>query len=176
MSSSPATTLHNTCRHLIVFISFLSLVFCFFSPCTHQTDNIIMSILRTVKTFCASSNKGKEINDKANTLKQCGFRAAMVNILKRIFRQRVGPVMWLQGLGTRRRPCASRLNTHLGAPCLGGRGAGVPAVCWDSGGGHCREDCATCRCGGNYLCLESIHSDAYIHFFAIVDSVKNHPA
>lgn len=29
---------------------------------------------------------------------------------------------------------------------------------------------------GDFLCLESIHSDAYIHFFAIVDSVKNHPA
>lgn len=29
---------------------------------------------------------------------------------------------------------------------------------------------------GDYLCLESIHSDAYVHFFANVDSVKNHPA
>lgn len=29
---------------------------------------------------------------------------------------------------------------------------------------------------GDYLCLKSIHSDAYIHFFAIVDSDKNHPA
>lgn len=27
--------------------------------------------------------------------------------------------MWLQGVGTRRRPCASRHGTHDGAPCLG---------------------------------------------------------
>lgn len=113
----------------------------FFSPCTHQTDNITMSILRTVKTFCASSNKGKEMKDKANTLKQCGFRAAMVNMLKRGVFGSEGPVMRLQGLGTRRRPCTSRLKTHAGAPCPG---AGVPAVCWGSGGGHYREDCAPC--------------------------------
>lgn len=85
------------------------------------------------------------MNDKANTLKQCGLRAAMVNILKRGFSDREGPVMRLQGLGTRRRPCASRLNTHMGAPCLG---TGVPAVCCGSGGGHCKADCATCRRGG----------------------------
>lgn len=27
--------------------------------------------------------------------------------------------MWLRGVGTRRRPCASRHGTHDGAPCLG---------------------------------------------------------
>lgn len=137
ITSPPCITLNS------FYMLFYLLCFLFFSPCTHQTDNIIMSI--TVKTFCASSNKGKEMKDKANTLKQCGFRAAMVNMLKRGFFESEGPVMRLQGLGTRRRPCASTLNTHAGAPCLG---AGVQAVSWGSGGGHYREDCATCRCGG----------------------------
>lgn len=70
------------------FLFFLSIVGGF-SPCTHQTD-ITVSILRTIKTFCASSNKGKETKIKENTLKQCGFRAAMVNMLKRGF-------FWEQG-------------------------------------------------------------------------------
>lgn len=81
--------------------------------------------------------------------------------------------MRLQGLGTRWRPCASRLNTHAEAPCFK---AGAPAVCW------VLEEATTDRAPppagmeGDYLCLESIHSDAYIHFFAFIDSVKNHPA
>lgn len=61
ITSPPPPPLHNTCRHLIDLYHFLSLVSFFYSPCTHQTDNIIMSILHTVKTFCASSNKGKEM-------------------------------------------------------------------------------------------------------------------
>lgn len=81
--------------------------------------------------------------------------------------------MRLQGLGTRRRPCASRLNTHAGALCLV---AGVLAVCWVLEEATAERTAPPAGVEGDYLCLESIHSDAYVHFFAIVDSVKNHPA
>lgn len=105
----------------------------------------IMSILHTVKTFCAiSKQRENKLNNKANTPIQCGgFRAAMVNILKRGFfffffpdRERD---QWCSSevLGTRRRPCASRLSTHVKAPCTEAK---VLAVCWGSGDGHCRED------------------------------------
>lgn len=88
----------------------------------------IMSILHTVKTFCANSNKGKRNEQQSKHTKTVWLqRSHGKHIEKRIFRQREGPVMRLQGLGTRRRPCASRLNTHAGAPCLR---AEVLAVCW----------------------------------------------
>lgn len=79
--------------------------------------------------------------------------------------------MQLQGLGTRRKPCTSRLMTNAVALCLD---AGDLAVCWGSGGGHYREDCVTCS-WGEYLCLESLHSDAYVHLFAMTDPVKDLP-
>lgn len=43
----------------------------------------------TVKTFCASSNKGKEMKDKANTLKQVWLQSSHgKHVEKRIFRER----------------------------------------------------------------------------------------
>lgn len=120
------------------------------------------------------------MNDKANTLKQCGFGAAMVNILKRGFCERgtsdAAP-------RSRHQKKALYFQTEYPKrehPASGEEEAGVPAVCWGSGGGPCREDSASCRRGGSggggYLCLESIHSDACVHFFAFIDLVKNHPA
>ncbi|TMS23273.1 hypothetical protein E3U43_008579 [Larimichthys crocea] len=108
-----------------------------------------MSISRTVKTSCASSNKGKEMNDKANTLKQCGFRAAMVKKEKRIFereRERGTSDAAPRSRHQKKALCFQTEYPRGNTLPLGW--AGVPAVCWGSGGGHYREDCATCRCGG----------------------------
>lgn len=88
--------------------------------------------------------------------------------------------MRLQGLGTRRRPCTSRLNTQSGSTLPQGRRR---QVCRQSVG--VLEEAPAERTappagvggrGGGYLCLESIHSDACVHFFAFIDLVKNHPA
>lgn len=162
----PHPPLHNTSRHLIVFYIFLSIHILYISPCTHQTDNIIMSILRKQ---LEPVTQGKEMKDKANTLQQCGFKAAMVNMLNRGFFENEGSVMRLQGLGTRRRPCASRLSTQCRSTLPAGRSASSLLGALEEA---TTEKNAPLRgVADDYLCLESIHSDEYVHFIAITDSV-----
>lgn len=117
----------------------------------------------------------KGMNDKANTRKQCGVRAAMVNMLKkRIVRQSEGTgdaAPWSRH--QKKALCFQTEPPHGSTPLFG-------QECWQSVGAlkeaTAERTAPPAGVEGDYLSLESIHSDAYIHFFAIVDSVKNHPA
>lgn len=164
-------TPHNTCRHLIVYMSFFK-IYCFvffFSPCTHQTDNITMFFLSTAKTFCATSDEKGKKNEKLRS-KQAETvwpqSSHGKHVKKRIFmfvclfwERRTGNVsarsrhqkkaLWFQTRVPTREHQQSvgvllEATTERNAPP-----AGVE---------------------GDYLCRESLHSNAWVQFVAITDS------
>lgn len=110
------------------------------------------------------------MKNKANRLKQCGFRAAMVNMLKRGFFFLLFVCWFVFGeWGTGNVAARSRHQKKAlwfqtehppGSTLPAWRK--VPAVCRGSIGGHNREECASCRCGGwlplskvlTFQCLE----------------------
>lgn len=83
--------------------------------------------------------------------------------------------MRLRGLGTRRRPCAAGLSTHMGTPCLAGGGQERRQSVGVLKEVTAERTAPPAGVEGDYLRLESLHSDAYVHFFAIPGSVKNPP-
>lgn len=125
-----------TLADISIFSYLLSAFFCFvFFFCLHAHSRLTTV---SVKLFVPVVIKGKERKDKSKHTKTEWLHSSHgKHVKKRIyffffvvvvicfFLESKRSVMWLQGVGTRRRPCASRLSTHNGAPSLG---AGVSAV------------------------------------------------
>lgn len=68
-------------------------------------------------------------------------------------------MMWLQGVGTRRRPCASRLSSHDGAPWLQECLQALEEATTEKKEPPSHQE-------GNFS-LKSLHSDGFIHFSAM---------
>lgn len=134
----PHPPLHNTSRHLIVFYIFLSIHILYISPCTHQTDNIIMSILR--KTTGAS-NPGKRNERQSKHATTVWLQSSHgKHVEQRIFRER--------GISD----ATSRSRHQKKALCFQTEYPVQEHPAWGqecqqsvggSGGGHYREKCAT---------------------------------